>query len=184
MLWPCLCSLRVPYTEAFMSSHYIGGGWCHALSCLSAALLSVWPREVSALCIMAWEMSTKNKKRGAFELATVPLCLGPPLKTHQCCNKNSGGKTHWWNNILPSQQSCHFQIRVTSLLKCSTLIISTLSVQSLHPCSQMFHFWKETWAPPHRHKKIRLWGVASALKIPKEGHEVSKVCFSMQSYLF
>lgn len=44
----------------------------------------------------------------------------------------------------------------------------------------MFHLWNETWNLKKKKKKKWLWGVASALKIPREGREVGKVCFAMR----
>lgn len=104
---------RVPYTVAFMSSHYIGGGWCHILSSLCAA-----PRGPAVsgtqgrLCLMHNGMRDEmTKKRGVFELATVPLCLGQLLKKESVQQQGLEGKTHWWNKLLLSQQSCHFQLK-------------------------------------------------------------------------
>lgn len=113
LLQRCICGTRATYTVAFISFHYIGGGWCHVfvlpLFC-SLRPCSRWHPGTSLRSLVHnGHRDELAKKRGTFELGTILLCL-PVIKP-----KATNGK---W---LPGVQSCHFHlqwwIRLTSHLQ-------------------------------------------------------------------
>lgn len=86
----------------------------------------------------------RGKKRSAFELATVLLSLGQPIKKNQCCTKDSR-VTFTLNNPLLSQQS-HISFIVLHYSHITSGMLRINHGQAVHVKSfitafKMFLFW-------------------------------------------